>query len=140
MLSVRSSRPELICKKSVLTNFAKNSQKNTCASLFLIKSQASVLQLYWKRNCGTDGNIGRLWFKRCWLKQITWLEKTFWLEKIKKLVSLKTFSFSSNYAIFDIYFGLFCWFWLFLSNNGKKPAYNETLQWILRTTTLNENS
>ena len=49
----RSSRPELSCKKSVL-KISQNSQENTCARFsFLIKSQASALQLYLKRDSGT---------------------------------------------------------------------------------------
>ena len=44
--SNRSSRQEVFCKKGVLRNF-QNSQDNTCArDTFLIKLQASGLQLY----------------------------------------------------------------------------------------------
>ena len=34
----RSSRPEVFCKKAVLTNFAKLTGKDLCQSLFLIKN------------------------------------------------------------------------------------------------------
>ena len=33
----RSSRPEVFCKKGVLTNFVKFTGKHPCQSLFLIK-------------------------------------------------------------------------------------------------------
>ena len=36
-LSVKSSRPEVFCKKDVLTNFAKFTGKHFCQSLFLYK-------------------------------------------------------------------------------------------------------
>ena len=45
VLKIRSSRPEVFCKKVVLRNFA-NSEENTCARVsLLIKLQASGLQL-----------------------------------------------------------------------------------------------
>ena len=43
----RSSRPEVFCKKGVLKGYAKFKGKHLCQSLlFLIKLQASGLQLY----------------------------------------------------------------------------------------------
>ena len=33
----RSSRPEMFCKKGVLRNFAKFTEKHLCQSLFLLK-------------------------------------------------------------------------------------------------------
>ena len=48
-----SSRPEVFCKKSVL-RILQNSQENTCVRVsFLIKLQASGLQLYSKRDSST---------------------------------------------------------------------------------------
>ena len=44
----RSSRPEMSVKKGIL-KIPLNLQENTHGSLFLIKSQAVGLQLYWKR-------------------------------------------------------------------------------------------
>ena len=43
----------VLWKKGVLRNFAKFTGKHLCRSLFLIKLQASGLQLYQKRNSGT---------------------------------------------------------------------------------------
>ena len=40
---LRSSRPEVFCKKVVLKNFAKFTEKHLCQSLFLIKLQAFTL-------------------------------------------------------------------------------------------------
>ena len=58
---LRSSCPEVFCKKGVLGNFA-NSQKNTGArASFLIKLQASGLQLYWKRDSSTGVFLWILW-------------------------------------------------------------------------------
>ena len=37
---IRSSRPEVFCKKGVLRNFTKFTGKHLCQSLFLIKLQA----------------------------------------------------------------------------------------------------
>ena len=42
----RSSRLEMFCKKGVFRNFAKFTGKDLCQSVFLIKLQASDLQLY----------------------------------------------------------------------------------------------
>ena len=44
--SLRSSRPEVFCKKGVLRKFAKLLGKNLCQSLFLIKLQA-FLWILW---------------------------------------------------------------------------------------------
>ena len=55
----RSSRPEVVCKKGVLRNFAKF----TCARVsLLIKLQASDLQPYWKRDSGTDVFLWQAFF------------------------------------------------------------------------------
>ena len=44
----------MFCKKDVLKN-SKNLQENICATVFfLIKSQASVLQLYQERDSDTS--------------------------------------------------------------------------------------
>ena len=43
-----SSRPEVFCKKSVLGNFSKLTEKYLCWSSFLIKLQVWGLQLYQK--------------------------------------------------------------------------------------------
>ena len=49
-LIVRSSRPDVFCKK-VFLEILQNSQENNCARLsFLITLQASSLHLYWKRD------------------------------------------------------------------------------------------
>ena len=49
----RSSRPEVVCKKSVL-RILQNSHENTCVRVTcLIKLQAWGLQLYSKRDSGT---------------------------------------------------------------------------------------
>ena len=50
-LNIRSSRPEVSCKKGVikikiLQNFLKNIR---CSVFDLIKSQAKGLQIYWKK-------------------------------------------------------------------------------------------
>ena len=44
----KSSRPEMFCKNGVLENFTKFTRKHLCQSLFLIRLQASGLQLYQK--------------------------------------------------------------------------------------------
>ena len=41
-LNVRSSSPEVFCKKGVLRNFAEFTGKHLCIILFLIQSQASA--------------------------------------------------------------------------------------------------
>ena len=43
----------MLCKKGVLRNFTKFTGKHLCQSLFLIKLQASGLELYLKRESGT---------------------------------------------------------------------------------------
>ena len=40
MQRIRSSRPEVLCKKGVLRNFAKCTRKHLCQSLFFNKAQA----------------------------------------------------------------------------------------------------
>ena len=45
----RSSHPEVFCKKGVLKNFVKSPSKHLLLCLFLIKLQASGLQLYLKK-------------------------------------------------------------------------------------------
>ena len=47
--SIRSSRPEVLCKKGVLTNFIKFTVKNMCQSLFIEKktlTQVFFCQLF----------------------------------------------------------------------------------------------
>ena len=44
--NIRISNPEVFCEKGVLENFAKFTEKRLCQILFLIKLQASDLQLY----------------------------------------------------------------------------------------------
>ena len=51
--NIRSSHSEVLCGKSILKNFAKSTEKRLCKILFLVKLQASGLQLYWKRSFGT---------------------------------------------------------------------------------------
>ena len=53
----RKQRPEVFCKKKCSQKFLKIHKKNLCWSLFLIKLQASDLQLYQKRNSSTVVNI-----------------------------------------------------------------------------------
>ena len=42
------SRPEMFCKKGVLTNFVKFTAKHLCQSLFLIKLHASTEVFSWE--------------------------------------------------------------------------------------------
>ena len=44
--SVRSSRPDMFCKKGVLRNFTKFARKHLCQNHFLAKLQSWDLQLY----------------------------------------------------------------------------------------------
>ena len=46
--TIRTGRPEVLCKKIVFKNFAIFTGKHLCWSLFLIKLQTSGLQLYQK--------------------------------------------------------------------------------------------
>ena len=48
---LRSSRPEMFCKRGVLRNFAKFTGKHLYQSLFF--SKVAGLQLYLKRDSGT---------------------------------------------------------------------------------------
>ena len=57
----KSSRPEVFCKKGVVRNFAKFTGKPCARVSFLMKSQASDLQLYWKRDFGTGVFLWILW-------------------------------------------------------------------------------
>ena len=67
MVRIRSSRPEVLCKK-VFLKVLQISQKNTCTSAsFLITLQASGLQLYEKRDSGT---CVFLWILRHFLEQL----------------------------------------------------------------------
>ena len=50
--NIRSSHPVVFCEKGVLEKFAKFTVKHLCQSFFLIKLQASSLQLYWKKYSG----------------------------------------------------------------------------------------
>ena len=50
----RSSHLMVFCQKAVFKNFAKFSGKDLWWSLFLIKLQASILQLYLKRDSNTS--------------------------------------------------------------------------------------
>ena len=85
---IRSSRPELFCKKGVL-RISQNSQESTCARVsFLIKFQASCLQLYLKRDSGTGFF---LWIFRNFLEHLL-LQNTsggcFWLmRRFTKIVN-----------------------------------------------------
>ena len=46
---IRSSRPEVFCKKGVLRNFGKLIGKHLCQSLFFKKVEGQSLQLYLKK-------------------------------------------------------------------------------------------
>ena len=50
----RSSCPEVICKRGVFWNFAKFTGKHLWQNLFFIKAAGLSLQLYQKRDPGTD--------------------------------------------------------------------------------------
>ena len=51
--TIRSSRPEVFCKKGVLRNFAKFTEKHLCQSLFFNKVADLRLQLYLKKDSST---------------------------------------------------------------------------------------
>ena len=50
----RSNRPDVFCRKGVLGNFAKSTGKHLCQGLIFNKVAGLGLQLYQKRDSGTD--------------------------------------------------------------------------------------
>ena len=59
---IQKQSPRRVLSKKVLLEISQSSQENTCARVsFLIKLQASDLQLYLKRDSGTDVFPWILW-------------------------------------------------------------------------------
>ena len=70
--NTRSSHWEVFWEKDVLQNFAKFTEMHLCQGLFLIKLQASDLQLYWKRGSGTY-EFCKIFQNTCFLELLRWL-------------------------------------------------------------------
>ena len=59
---IQKQLPRRVLSKKVLLEISQSSQENTCARVsFLIKLQASGLQLYFKKGYGTGVFLWILW-------------------------------------------------------------------------------
>ena len=93
--SIRSSLPEVLCKKGALRNFAKFTGKHLCQSLFFNKVVSLSLQLYQKRDSDTTQQAFVL-MKTSWRRLLSSSSedvfKTSWRRLgRRKNVMLKTF-------------------------------------------------
>ena len=73
---LRSSHPEVFCKKGVLRNFAKFTGKHLCRSLFLIKLQASG-DCFWV-NFRNLLAYSRGWLSTIWTLSFIFLQNWYW--------------------------------------------------------------
>ena len=82
---LRSSRPDVFCKKGILRNFAKFTGKHLCQSLFLIKLQASG-DCFWV-NFRNLLAYSRGWLSTIWTLSFIFLQNWYWniFMKLQKL-------------------------------------------------------
>ena len=89
VITFRSSRPEVFCKKDVLRNFAKFTGKYLCQGLFFNKFAYWGPQLYWTIDFGTGVSLWIL----CNFQEHFFLQNTsagcFWTSLINKCIPVR---------------------------------------------------
>ena len=97
----RSSRPEMFCKKAVLSDFPKFTGKHLCQSLFITKVGGQGRQLYLKRDPGTDVSCE---FCEIWKNTFSY-RNLWWLLLV--LQNRCSYKFSNNHQKISVLKSLF---------------------------------